>query len=154
MSTFALRVVGGMFLNVLMKLAFHRARPHFADPILILTTYSFPSGHVAASTIFYGLGAVSVFGQTRAVHWRVLAVIAAVVAIVLVAFSRTYLGVHYLSDVGATFAEGVAWVAFCLRALAAFWRKSGAGPNGHIAEHDADSLDILAYLFNTTVLRL
>jgi membrane-associated phospholipid phosphatase len=134
MSTLALCMVGGMILNVLMKLAFHRARPDFADPILTLTTYSFPSGHVAASTIFYGLGVVWVFGQTRAVHWRVLAVTTAVVAISLVAFSRIYLGVHYLSDVGAAFAEGVAWLAVCLSALVALWRKAGAGPDGRFAE--------------------
>ena len=135
MSTLALCVVGGMLLNVLMKLAFHRTRPHFADPLLTLASYSFPSGHVAASTIFYGLGVVWVFGQTQAVHWRVLAVTAAALAIFLVAFSRMYLGVHYLSDVIAAFAEGVAWIALCLSALAAFWRKAGPTPHALAAEH-------------------
>ncbi|MEO8937500.1 MAG: phosphatase PAP2 family protein [Burkholderiaceae bacterium] len=133
-STIALCVVGGMLLNVLMKLAFHRARPHFADPILTLTSYSFPSGHVAASTIFYGLGVVWVFGRTRAFHWRVLAVTAAAFAILLVALSRMYLGVHYLSDVAAAFAEGVAWLALCLSALAAFWREAGPTPDSRVAE--------------------
>lgn len=132
--TLALCVVGGMLLNLLMKLAFHRARPHFADPILTLTTYSFPSGHVAASTIFYGLGVVWVFGRTRACHWRVLAVTAAALALMLVAFSRMYLGVHYLSDVVAAFAESVAWLALCLSALAAFWRKADPRPDGLMAE--------------------
>ncbi len=130
LSSLALCVVGGMLLNMLMKLAFHRARPHFADPTLTLTTYSFPIRHVAASTIFYGL-----FGQTRALPWRVLAVTAAASAIVLVAFSRMYLGVHYLSDVGAAFAEGVAWLAQCLSALAAFWRNAGVAPDPRAAEH-------------------
>lgn len=137
-STLALCVVGGMLLNVLMKLAFHRARPHFADPLLTLTSYSFPSGHVAASTIFYGLGVVWVFGQTRALQWRVLAVTAAALAILLVAFSRMYLGVHYLSDVGAAFAEGVAWVALCLSALTTFWRKVGSTPDTLLAERGQD----------------
>jgi undecaprenyl-diphosphatase len=44
-------------------------------------------------------------------------------AIALVAFTRMYLGVHYLSDVAAAFAEGVAWLALCLSALTAFWRR-------------------------------
>ncbi|MEO8187280.1 MAG: VTT domain-containing protein, partial [Burkholderiaceae bacterium] len=48
-------VPGGMLLNVLTKHAFGRARPSFSDPILTLATYSFPSGHVAAATLFYGL---------------------------------------------------------------------------------------------------
>ena len=41
--------------------------------------------------------------------------------IVLVAVSRMYLGVHYLSDVLAAFTEGVAWLALCLSAINTFW---------------------------------
>ena len=127
-GTLALCRGGGLLINVLMKLAFHRARPHFPDPVLTLTSYSFPSGHVAASTIFYGLAVVWVFGRTRAIHWRILAVLAALLAFLLVAFSRMLLGVHYLSDVGAAFAEGVAWLTLCLVGLAAFWRTAEPGP--------------------------
>ena len=116
-------VAGGMVLNVAMKFAFHRARPLFDQPLLTLPTYSFPSGHVAASTVFYGLGVAWVFGRTRKAGWRVLAIVATASAIALVAFSRMYLGVHYLSDVAAAFAEGVAWLALCLSAFAAFWRR-------------------------------
>ena len=120
-------VAGGLVLNVAMKFAFHRQRPFFEQPLLTLPTYSFPSGHVAASTIFYGLAVVWVWGRTRNAGWRVLALAAAATAIVLVAFSRMYLGVHYLSDVVAAFAEGMAWLALCLGALAAFWRVAPVG---------------------------
>ncbi|MEO8082129.1 MAG: phosphatase PAP2 family protein [Caldimonas sp.] len=119
---------GGMVVNVLMKLAFHRARPVFDHPLLTLSSYSFPSGHVAASTLLYGLGVTWVFAATPARRWRVLAVVVAFVAIVLVATSRMVLGVHYLSDVAAAFAEGVAWLAICLTALSAFWREPTAVP--------------------------
>ena len=121
-------VAGGMVLNVAMKFAFHRARPFFDQPLLTLPTYSFPSGHVAASTIFYGLGVAWVFGRTRNPGWRLLALLAAASAIAIVAYSRMYLGVHYLSDVAAAFAEGVAWLALCLSAFAAFWRKASPEP--------------------------
>jgi membrane-associated phospholipid phosphatase len=115
---------GGLALNVLMKLAFHRARPSFDDPLLTLSSYSFPSGHVAGSTIFYGLAVLWVFARTRRSLWRAIALAAAALLIVVVAFSRMYLGVHYLSDVSAAFAEGVAWLAICVGALAAFWREA------------------------------
>ncbi len=45
-----------------------------------------------------------------------------------------YLGVHYLSDVGAAFAEGVAWLALCLSALAAFWGRAPVTPSGPASE--------------------
>lgn len=122
--TLFVSLAGGLTLNVLMKLAFHRARPAFEHPLLTLPTYSFPSGHVAASTLGYGLCVAWVCTRTRRPLWRGLALLGSLVAVGLVALSRMYLGVHYLSDVAAAFAEGVAWLALCLTAFAAFWRVS------------------------------
>jgi len=110
-------VPGGMLLNVLMKHAFGRARPMFAEPMLTLTTYSFPSGHVAAATLFYGLLAAFMVTRIEAWRWRLLVAIAAFLIVVLVGLSRIYLGVHYLSDVLAALAEGIAWLAICLTAM-------------------------------------
>ncbi len=118
-------VAGGLTLNVLMKLAFHRARPVLDEPLLTLSSYSFPSGHVAGTTIFYGLGVVFVLLRTPRWSWRIGAVAVAALAIALVAFTRTYLGVHFLSDVAAAFCEGVAWLAISLTALHAYWQRRG-----------------------------
>ena len=102
---------------MLVKLAFQRARPAFDDPLLTLATYSFPSGHVAGSTIFYGLRRrLGVRADRGARAGALPRCSARRVAIALVAFSRMYLGVHYLSDVAAAFAEGVAWLAICASA--------------------------------------
>ncbi|HET8702020.1 MAG TPA: phosphatase PAP2 family protein [Nitrococcus sp.] len=117
-------VPGGMLINVIMKHAFQRPRPHFEHPLLTLTTYSFPSGHVAAATLWYGLLAALIVVHVRARHWRALAITAAFLLIALVASTRLYLGVHYLSDVLAAFAEGVAWLALCLTALSAWWQRA------------------------------
>jgi len=120
--TVIVTVAGGLVLNVLMKLAFQRQRPSFDDPLLTLDTYSFPSGHVAGSTLFYGLCVAWVYRRTPELRWRLAALAVATAALVLVGLSRMVLGVHYLSDVVAAFAEGVAWLALCLTALHAFWR--------------------------------
>ena len=64
-ATVFLCVAGGLTLNVLMKLAFHRARPVLDDPLLTLSSYSFPSGHVAGSTLMYGLFVAWTFARTR-----------------------------------------------------------------------------------------
>lgn len=122
MATLSVIVGGGLLLNVLLKHAFRRARPIFDDPILTLDTFSFPSGHVAGSTVFYALGVGWVFAQTTQLRWRLLAVLGAALIVTLVAFSRMALGVHYLSDVVAAFAEGVFWVTLCVSARAVFIR--------------------------------
>jgi membrane-associated phospholipid phosphatase len=53
--------------------------------------YGFPSGHVSTTTVLWG-GLAQVF-KKRALYWL------APILIVLVAFSRVYLGRHFLADV-------------------------------------------------------
>jgi membrane-associated phospholipid phosphatase len=141
LATVFVCVAGGLTLNVLMKLAFHRARPVLDDPLLTLASYSFPSGHVAGSTLMYGLIVAWTFTRTRRALVRVAVTLAGAAAVALVAFTRMYLGVHYLSDVVAAFAEGVAWLALCLSALAAFWGRSPL--TRHASARDGDAAAIV-----------
>ncbi len=117
LATLVLAVPGGMLLNVLLKHAFRRGRPVFDDPLLTLTSYSFPSGHAMASTLLYGALAVFAVSNLKAWRWRVLAVLFAVLLIALIDFSRVFLGVHYLSDVLAGSAAGLAWLALCVTSV-------------------------------------
>jgi undecaprenyl-diphosphatase len=117
-----LTVPGGMLLNVAFKQLFQRARPHFDDPMLTLATYSFPSGHTASATVLYGLLACYLAAHADSRGRRVLAVAGALAAVALVALSRMYLGVHYLSDVLAAAAEGSAWLAICVTAVSTLRR--------------------------------
>ena len=116
-------VPGGMLLNVALKHVFQRARPSFDDPLLSLLTYSFPSGHTAAATVFYGLLACYLVRRVHGWRARVPVVLAAVAMVVLVALSRMYLGAHYLSDVLAAAAEGAAWLAVCITAVSTLHRR-------------------------------
>ena len=125
-ATLVVCVGGVLALNVLIKNAFQRPRPTFDDPLLTLATYSFPSGHVAGSTVLYGLFVLWVFGRTPRLHWRVLAIDGALVVVVLVALSRMVLGVHYLSDVVAAFAEGMAWLTLCMSLIPVVWPRDAA----------------------------
>ncbi|MDQ3665607.1 MAG: phosphatase PAP2 family protein [Acidobacteriota bacterium] len=120
--TLLLTVFGGMFLNVVLKNIFHRARPHFDDPILTFSSYGFPSGHTMAATCFYGVLAAFAIWKIREWLRRVLAVTLAVFMVLLVGFSRIYLGAHYLSDVLGAMIEGLAWLALCLTAANTTWR--------------------------------
>jgi membrane-associated phospholipid phosphatase len=112
--TLALAVTGGLVLNILLKLVYQRARPRFDDPLLTLTTYSFPSGHTAGAVVFYGVLAAFLVSRFYDRRLRAASVIGAIVAIVLVAFSGLYLGAHYLSDVVAAACSRTAWLVLCL----------------------------------------
>lgn len=118
-----LTVPGGGLLNKLLKYMFHRPRPHFEDPILKVTSYSFPSGHTMIATVLYGVIAAYVFTQTTDWRWRVLSIVSAALLIALVACSRIYLGAHYLSDVLGAMAEGLAWLSLCLTLVHSFQQR-------------------------------
>lgn len=120
--TLVLTVPVGMVLNVLLKNVFQRARPSFEDPLLTLSSYSFPSGHAAAATLFYGVLAAYLICRVKSWRWQVLIALLAVLLVALVGLSRIYLGVHYLSDVLAAVAWSSGWLAFSLTA-AGTWRR-------------------------------
>lgn len=110
-------VQGAMLLNLLAKHSFQRVRPTFDDPLITLATYSFPSGHVVASAVFYGTLAAFLISQKPALCRAVYIFPIAVAMVILVAFSRMYLGAHYLSDVLAAFLEAMIWLVLCLTPL-------------------------------------
>jgi membrane-associated phospholipid phosphatase len=122
----AVCVPGGMLLNVLLKYVFQRTRPQFDDPLVSLLTYSFPSGHTVAATLLYGVLAAYLCTVLPRWRTRALVAVAACLMVALVAFSRIYLGAHYLSDVLGAIAEGCAWLAIVITASAT-WRRRRAG---------------------------
>lgn len=111
--TWIAAVAGGSLVDVLMKLAVHRARPPYARAYLHIDSFSFPSGHAMAATIGLGMFAYAIH-QTRGrraafVAWPIAALLA-----LTVAASRVYLGVHYPTDVLGGSIGGAAWLAICL----------------------------------------
>jgi membrane-associated phospholipid phosphatase len=79
-----------------------------ASPLLSTEHHSFPSGHVAGIGALLGIIAVCIaIGRRPAVQALLTVLVGAVV--VIVAFSRLYLGFHWLSDViGGALLAGVA----------------------------------------------
>ena len=96
----------GVIINQVLKLCFRIPRPWVLDPnfkpiesaIPAATGYSFPSGHTQNATCTFG----GVARFSKALWIR----IASVAVIVLVAFSRMYLGVHTPLDVGVSLIIG------------------------------------------------
>jgi undecaprenyl-diphosphatase len=100
-----LAIVGSALLNVGTKSMFARERPHLWDVIAPEGTYSFPSGH-AMGSMTLACVVVLLCWPTRA-RWIAAAIASGFV--MLVGFSRIYLGVHYPSDILAGWAAASAW---------------------------------------------
>ena len=119
-------VPGGMAMNFLMKLVFERARPVFEQPLVTLHTYSFPSGHASGATLFYGFLACLLVRHVTSNGKRFGIGASAALMVAAVCFSRVYLGAHYLTDVLAGVAEGLAWLAICITAVSSLRRRREA----------------------------
>ena len=92
----AYSVLTSVLLNNTTKDIFKMKRPIGEEGIRTLreqtaTGYSFPSGHTQSASSFYG--AIAIYLKKRAMD------IIATIMIILIGFSRLYLGVHYPKDV-------------------------------------------------------
>ena len=113
----ALAFAGAQVLSNGMKLGFRRERPFFPDPLATASTFSFPSGHALVSLAVYGAIAL-VLARHLSSPWHQALLFAGTAVLVLaIGFSRLYLGVHFLSDVLAGFAAGLAWLCVLYLAL-------------------------------------
>ncbi len=114
---------GGMLANVLIKQLIHRDRPRFDHPLLTLSTYSFPSGHVTGATLFYGVFAAFLVSQVSGWRTRSGILVCAGLLVICVAITRMYLGAHYFSDVVAAAAGSTAWLVLGLLAVDTLRRR-------------------------------
>ncbi|WBY02590.1 phosphatase PAP2 family protein [Ramlibacter tataouinensis] len=92
----------------LLKLTLGRTRP--LELYEGMQRFSFPSGHATVSTVVLGLLAFFLArGQSLRIRLALGGTAAALVA--LIAFSRLYLGAHWLSDAVGGISLGAAWLA-------------------------------------------
>jgi len=115
--TVAGAMLSGWAVMSLLKLLFGRQRPPVPERLVDLDTYSFPSGHAMMSAILACvLGAVVV--RVLAPGLRRLAVLVLLACYtVAVGMTRVYLAAHWLTDVVAGWALGVAWAGLWIWAL-------------------------------------
>ncbi len=95
----AVSVFGAGGTALLLKELLHRARPDITLQAYAETGFSFPSGHATLAAALYGFLIYLIWRMMPPGLVRTASVSALALLIVLVAFSRLYLGVHYLSDV-------------------------------------------------------
>ena len=110
LSLFLAIGIGQVVLNIL-KVVFQRPRPKTE---MYVFSYSFPSGHVFSATVIYGFCIYLTFRfiNNATIKWIVSALLS--LLILLIGFSRIYLGVHWFSDTLAGHVTGLAWILFCI----------------------------------------
>jgi undecaprenyl-diphosphatase len=111
--------VGGSLLTTVLKAVFGRARPELFDSGYTASFYSFPSGHATVAVGFYGaLTLILAYRLRGPARWAVAT--CGVSLVLLIGFSRLYLGVHYPTDVLAGFLAAPLWVV-CVGVVYVVW---------------------------------
>ncbi|MCB8929390.1 MAG: phosphatase PAP2 family protein [Ardenticatenaceae bacterium] len=106
-------VLGGVILSYLLKGIFDRPRPELIIDPSAYNSASFPSGHsLLAAAIYLTLGSLTAQIQPR-LRLKALIILISIFVMILVGFSRVYLGVHWPSDVLAGWAIGAVWALLC-----------------------------------------
>lgn len=118
LSMLVVGVIGGNVWFEVLSGAFGRHRPIFADPLNPpLPGPGFPSGHSMTTMLLYGLLLYLLLPRLQSRRWRLLAAVDAALILLLVGFSRLYMGDHFPTDVLAGYAFGLAWGALVYTSL-------------------------------------
>ena len=102
---------GGTVVWTLLIQYFNRPRPAQQIGMEVRTLPSFPSGHTMFATLALGLLAYMLVPKMPSLFWKWVIVLAALLTMAFVGYSRVFEGGHYLSDVLAGYAVGMAWGA-------------------------------------------
>ncbi|MGG6296350.1 phosphatase PAP2 family protein [Leptolyngbya sp. AN02str] len=102
---------GNALINQAGKAVWHRARPQLWDSAYPLPVdFSFPSGH-AMTSMAVAATLVVLLWHSR---WRWIAITLSTAYVIVVGWTRLYLGVHYPSDIVAGWMVAIAWsISLC-----------------------------------------
>ena len=93
-----------------LKLIIGRIRPE--NILVIETNSSFPSGHATMSLIFFGLLIYLFKDSIKNKTLKYILIAISILLILLIGFSRIYLGAHWFTDITAGYSLGLFWLSF------------------------------------------
>ena len=102
-------LVGVVALNQVIKFIVKRPRPNFYR-LVNASGYSFPSGHSMVGIAFYGIMVYLIYKNIKDNNLKYALIILLGLLIILIGFSRIYVGVHYFTDVIAGLLLGLAYL--------------------------------------------
>ena len=113
---------GGIW--VVLSQYFNRPRPIFDISVWRqMTSPGFPSGHSFSAVLCFGLLAYLLAPKMPSRFWKAAVIVAAVLIILFIGFSRIFVGDHYLTDVLAGYGLGIAWAGLVYTSIELIPRK-------------------------------
>ena len=110
---------GSIVLTTVLKGLFQRTRPELVESGYQASFYSFPSGHATVAVGLYGMLTVILAYRLRgAARWAVA--VCGLLVVLLIGFSRLYLGVHYPTDILAGYLSALLWLV-CVGGVYVLW---------------------------------
>lgn len=103
------------------------SRPPKVDWLMSVHGFSFPSGHATTSALVAGALVWLLTQLVRSRGARLIAVSGLVLWAVLVALSRLYLGVHWISDIAGSWLLAGMWLALLCTAVRPKPNRTGGG---------------------------
>ena len=105
---FLTTIAGSTVFAYLGKMFFHRPRPEFS--VYLEKSFSFPSGHATIAVALFGFLSYIIIREYQSWRVKVNIFFTTLLLIILIGFSRIYLGVHYVSDVWEGYLLGALWL--------------------------------------------
>lgn len=120
-------LAGSGLIFLILSNIFDRVRPSvlFAEKIWAgnLTIAGFPSGHAKTVLVCWVFLVYLFLPKIKSYLVKVLMVLVATLVILYVGFSRLYVGDHYLTDVIAGYAVGIAWFGIIFTSIELLFQR-------------------------------
>jgi len=94
---FAITIILNAAIVFVLKELVQRARP--SNALLISKSFAFPSGHTTNAVVFFGLLIYLIFKKDKSKNLKIASISLSIFMIFLIAFTRLYLNLHWLTDV-------------------------------------------------------
>lgn len=115
-------VIGGTIVFWILSHFINRQRP--LDQLWIIVKLpGFPSGHAVVAIAFFGLLAYLIVPKIHSVIGKVFVITVTVMIILFIGFSRIFTGGHYLTDILAGYAVGLAWAGLAYTSIEIYFQK-------------------------------
>lgn len=133
LALFVLAAIGaGALVSWVLKSQFLRPRPELVEHLVQVNSASFPSGHAMNSAIVYLTLAALIARSMADLRLRTYLLFVSISIVVLIGFTRVYVGVHWPTDVLAGWTVGAAWAILCSLVAQRLQRRSAIEPESSV----------------------